>query len=215
MDSSKKWKIDNDFMQLKENLIKRNYNVEIFNHSYGVTEYLKQKIKKDKLIGVGGSTTLEEIGLIENMVDSGYNVLNRNKAGLSREEKHKLQKRALTSDVFICSVNALSIDGQIVNIDHTGNRVASILYGPSEVYLIVGYNKVCWSLEGAIERAKFIAAPLNAKKSEKKYSPPCLSLGQCIQCSSSDSICSTMTIMERSHEKNRINILLVKEMLGF
>ncbi|SHK46637.1 lactate utilization protein [Paramaledivibacter caminithermalis] len=215
MNSNIKWKIDNDFNLLKENLVTRNYKVEIFENSDELIEYFKNNIKKEKVIGVGGSTTLSEIGLIENMIDSGYNVLNRNKAGLSREEKHKLQRAALTSDVFICSVNAISIDGQIINIDHTGNRVSAILYGPREVYLIIGYNKVCWSLDEAMNRARLFAAPLNAKRSEEKYSPPCLKHGQCVRCNSNKSICSVTSIMETCSEKGRIKVLLVKESLGF
>jgi len=124
-----------------------------------------------------------------------------------------LRRKSLLVDLFITGTNAVTESGQLVNLDMIGNRVAAIMWGPKNVLLIIGRNKICGDIEEAMVRIKTYAAPVNTMNLDKKT--PCRETGVCHDCKSPDRICNYWSIAEKSFTKNRIKIILVNEELGF
>ena len=168
-------------------------------------------IPENSTVSWGGSVTIDEIGLKKAVIDGGYNVINRDEAG-APEERTELMRKALTCDVFLMSANAVSEDGQLVNIDGNGNRVAALCFGPKEVIVVAGMNKVAGNIEEAYARARKFAAPVNAQRFN--LGTPCNRTGMCSDCLSPDSICSQLVVTRRT-SGGRIKVILVGEDLGF
>ena len=169
-------------------------------------------IPEGSVIGWGGSMSAQEIGLIEKVCQGNYMVYNRDTCK-SPEEKREVQLNIFHSDFFLASTNAITEDGILVNIDGVGNRVACIAWGPKNVLLIVGMNKVVKEVDDAVSRARNEAAPINAMRFD--LSTPCSKTGACANCKSPDSICSQILVTRFSKEKGRIKVILVNEDLGF
>ena len=131
----------------------------------------------------------------------------------NRKETIRLKKNSLLADWFLTGTNAISSKGHIVNIDHSGNRVAAMLYGPENVIIIIGKNKIEETLEDAINRAKNTAAPLNAKRAG--FNPPCVELNKCIDCNSKERVCNSLVIIEGQAQKDRIKLFIIDQELGF
>lgn len=163
-------------------------------------------------VGWGGAHSAEEIGLIEAVRHGNYTAFDRN-AAANPQERVKTMKRCLTADVFLCGANALSLDGQMVNIDGIGNRVAAIVYGPDTVLVVAGMNKVCDTLEDAVTRARTVAAPINKQRFATKT--PCEVTGSCANCKSDDCICNQILITRNCRPAGRMKVILVGEDLGF
>jgi len=165
----------------------------------------------------GGSESVEEIGLLEAVKKGPYTVLDRD-ATETQQQRLDVMRRAFQCDYFLMGSNALSADGQLVNIDGGGNRVASLTFGPAHVIVIVGVNKICDNLDEAILRARHTAAPLNAQRvltlAGKGTPTPCTVTGICADCNSPECICNTIVITRRSGVPGRIKVLLVGEQLG-
>ena len=159
----------------------------------------------------GGSMSIKEIGLTQAVHDGNYVVYDRDQA-TTPEEKTEITKKAFFSDYFLASTNAISEDGILVNIDGNSNRVAAIAFGPKNVIMIVGMNKVVRSEEDAMARAKHIAAPINAQRFGKT---PCTVTGKCSECKSPGCICCQTMITRFSLAPKRIKVILVNEELGF
>ncbi len=163
-------------------------------------------------ISFGGSVTLSEIGLIDFIKNSDYTVYDRATAH-TPEEQRELYGRIATSDVFFTSTNALTMDGELVNIDGLGNRVACIIAGPASVVVVAGMNKVVRDVDSAIKRVRNIAAPPNSVR--LGMSTPCAELGICGNCLADDCICCQVVVTRKSRIPNRIKLILVGENLGF
>jgi L-lactate utilization protein LutB len=170
-------------------------------------------IPKSHTVSWGGSVTFEDSGLKERLVESGYNVIDRDKAH-SPEERTERMRQALLCDTFLGSSNAVSEDGQLVNIDGFGNRVAAMTFGPKQVILIVGLNKVAKTVDDALVRARTIASPLNAQRFPN-LKTPCNETGECGNCLSVDSICSFIVTTRLCKPAKRIKVILVGQDLGF
>lgn len=169
-------------------------------------------IPQEDVVSWGGSVTIDEIGLLD-AVKERNKVIDR-AAAATPEEKTELMRQALLCDTYLMSSNAISSDGQLVNIDGNGNRCAALIYGPKQVLVIAGLNKVTGSLEAAMDRARNVAAPINAKKFAGLQTP-CYKSGLCGDCLSADCICSQIVITRTSRNKGRIKVILVGESLGF
>lgn len=170
-------------------------------------------IPEGSSVGWGGALSAQQIGLIDALNAGNYNTIDRDKAA-NPAERVKLMKQCLTADVFITGANALSMDGQMVNIDGNGNRVAAIVYGPDSVVVIAGMNKAVDTIENAVQRARTVAAPMNMQRFAALQTP-CQVTGQCANCKSGDSICNQLLITRNSKPAGRIKIILVGEELGF
>lgn len=167
-------------------------------------------IPKGAAVGWGGAMSAQQIGLLDAMNEGEYNAIDRDKAP-NMEEREKAMRACLQADYFITGANALSVDGQMVNIDGMGNRVAAIVYGPKYVVVIAGMNKVVDSLEAAVVRARTVAAPAN--KQRFPLQTPCAVTGVCGNCKT-EGICNQMLITRNSKPIGRIKVILVGEDLG-
>ena len=137
--------------------------------------------------------------------------------GLGKEAAMDVRRKGLLADVMVASTNAITLDGRLVNLDGTGNRVAAMIFGPAKVILVVGMNKVAWDLEAAYARVRTVAAPANNIRLAEAYGlkNPCLEDGRCHQCMSETKICNIWSVIEGSSVKDRIHVVLVGEDLGF
>ncbi|MBO7251143.1 MAG: lactate utilization protein [Oscillospiraceae bacterium] len=163
-------------------------------------------------VGWGGALSAQQIGLLDAINQGNYVALDRDKAA-NMQEREEIQRKCLLADWFITGANALSIDGQMVNIDGNGNRVAAIVYGPKQVLVIAGMNKVVDTLESAVIRARTVAAPMN--KQRFPLQTPCEVTGTCADCKSDSCICNQILITRNSKPAGKIKVILVGEELGF
>ena len=197
--------------KLKENLLKKGYDVKTFDDIDGTVEYLNNTIDQ-KTVGFGGSVTLHEIGI--------YPMLKKHNKVYWHEELEEdmtvmeARKKAAEAEIYLSSVNAISLNGEIVNIDNTGNRVAAMTFGPREVYLILGRNKICNDLNEAVDRARNIAAPLNAKRLNKK-TPCAIKADKCYDCHSEERICRNLSIFWKRPLGLKYHIVIIDKDLGY
>lgn len=157
----------------------------------------------------GGSCSIEEIGLIDELKSGKYHYIDRSAA----PDRHKAELEAYDCDVFLGSTNAITEDGILVNIDGNSNRVSAYAYGPKKVVLIVGINKVAKDVDAALKRARNIAAPINTQRFN--LNTPCSKTGSCLNCKSPDTICCQFLITRYSRHKDRIHVILVNDKLGY
>jgi len=163
-------------------------------------------------VGYGGSLTLDELGIKDVLKKGNYQFIDRGRSETSAEELFKLRRESLLSDVFLCSTNALTKDGKLVNIDGIGNRLAALTFGPKKVIVVAGLNKVVDDVEEGLKRIRNSVAPLHARR--RGWKVPCANTGYCMDCRSADRICGTITITEFQREKGRLTVMLVGESLG-
>lgn len=174
-------------------------------------EALAQALKlipEESKIAMGGCASAKEIGLIDALQSGNYHYIDR-----SKMEPREGMMAAYDADVFLSSANAMTDDGILVNIDGNSNRVSCIAQGPKKVIFIVGMNKVCSDLDGAMKRARNVAAPANAQRFE--VDTPCKKTGKCFDCKSPDTICCQFLITRFSRHVGRIHVILVNDSLGF
>ena len=166
-------------------------------------------IPEGSTVTMGGAMSAHEIGLVEALKAGNYSFIDRDQMA----DKRAAMLAAYDADVFLASANAVTDDGILVNIDGNANRVSAIAQGPRKVVFIVGMNKVCSDLDGAMKRARNVAAPINAQRFG--LSTPCSKLGTCMDCKSPDTICCQFLITRYSRHKDRIHVILVDDNLGF
>ena len=169
-------------------------------------------IPEGSSVGWGGALSAEQIGLMKALHAGNYSVIDRDLAK-DMEERERLMKECMFADVFLTGANGLSLDGQMVNIDGSGNRVAATIYGPKSVIVVAGMNKVEDTVESAIIRAKTIAAPMNNQRFGNNN--PCSVTGTCGNCKNETCICNQIVITRHCRPVNRIKFILVGEALGF
>lgn len=167
-----------------------------------------------RTVSWGGSVTFQvATGLYEQLKESpDLELLDTYDKNISDSQKQELRRQALLADLFITGTNAITENGQLVNLDMTGNRVGALTFGPKWVIILVGRNKLVANLDEAMYRVKNYAAPTNAMRLDKKT--PCVKTSFCEECKSPDRICNTWTITEKSFPKGRIKIVLINEDLG-
>ena len=166
-------------------------------------------IPEGSSVTMGGAMSAHEIGLVDALKKGNYNFIDRDAC----EDKRAAMLAAYDADVFLASANAITEDGIMVNIDGNSNRVSAIAQGPRKVVFIVGMNKVCDDLDGAMKRARNVAAPINAQRFG--LNTPCAKTGACMDCKSPDTICCQFLITRYSRHKDRIHVILVNDSLGF
>jgi len=194
--------------KLIEELKKRNIEGFYFETKEDALKKVLEMIPKDKIVSCGGSATLHEIGLHVALKNEGYNFLNLDDAQGSKA-KDKVAHQALSSDYYLMSSNAISITGELVNIDGYGNRVSSLIFGPRNVIVIAGINKIEPNLDTAILRVKKYAAPITMLIFKRDYS----SFDELSKVA--EGACSQLVITSMSTNKDRIKVILVGECLGF
>jgi L-lactate utilization protein LutB len=183
-----------------------------FDQAAAAVEKVLALIPPGDTVSWGGSLTVDGLGIQGLLEKRGAKLIDRDKAG-SREERTELMRRALLCDTYLCGTNALSEDGQLVNIDGNGNRVAAMAFGPRQVIVVAGINKVVKTVEDALERARTIAAPLNAQRFPG-LKTPCNETGSCANCLAADSICNYIVTTRRCNPPGRIKVILAGQDLG-
>lgn len=177
-------------------------------------EYIMAGANESLNVGFGGSMSIVSLGVEQRLREQGKEILNHGPATFSREEKLEIMRRQLTCDLFLSGCNALTLNGELVNIDATGNRVGAMLFGPRKVIVVVGRNKlVDGSPQDAIERVKEWATPPNAKR--LNFKTPCAATGFCSDCNSPDRLCRVTTIIDRRPRLTDLHVLVVNADLGF
>ena len=216
--------IKNQRVYMNPNIIKRNdllaqkvikglksRNMEGF-YAHDKEEALKIAlglIPEGSSVTMGGCMSAVEIGLIDALRSGSYNFIDRD----ASEDKRAAMLAAYDADVFLVSANAMTEDGVIINIDGNANRVSAIAQGPRKVLFIVGMNKICSDVDGAMKRARNVAAPVNAQRFG--LDTPCAKTGSCMNCKSPDTICCQFLITRFSRHAGRIQVILVNDNLGF
>lgn len=163
-------------------------------------------------IAWGGSETLSQIGLLEELKASDYVIYDRMSA-TTPEERRELYGKIVTADYFLMSSNAITLDGELVNVDGASNRVACLCHGPENVIVIAGMNKIVPDVESGVKRVRNMAAPANAVR--LGTDTPCGTIGRCGNCLNADCMCCQIVVTRRSRIPNRIKVILVGEELGF
>lgn len=209
--------IQNDFYQLQAKTIIKNLEKRHMKGFYCTSkeEALKlvlSLIPEKSSIAWGGSESIKEIGLINALYTANtYTLYDR--AKVSPDQVDYTLRQAYFADFYLMSSNAITLDGELVNIDGTGNRVSALTFGPKEVIMVVGMNKVTKTLEAAIDRIQNIASPQNALRLNRKT--PCGITGVCGNCLSPDCMCMHTVITRNSRVDGRIKVILVGENLGY
>jgi len=194
-----------DWTKLTENLERRGFTVRSFATAREAADYLDREIDGVS-VGFGGSMTVQEMGLYPRLAAHNNTIWHWDQAGL---------EEAITTDVYICSVNGLAETGEIINIDGTGNRVASTLFGHKKVYLVVGKNKIAPDYDKALWRARNIASPKNAQRIGVQT--PCAVKGdRCYDCKSPQRICRALVVLwEKPKSTETMEVILIDEELGY
>lgn len=193
--------------KLTQNLLKEGFLVSHFATAEEACAYLNGAIDGVS-VGFGGSQTVRDMGLYEQLQTHNDCYWHWDKAN------NVIPEEATRATVYICSLNGVSENGELINIDGGGNRVSSTLYGHQKVYFIIGANKIAPDYDAALWRARNIAAPLNAKRLEKKT--PCVTTGRCMNCASPERICKALVVLwEKPVLAGDIEVVLIDQPLGY
>jgi L-lactate utilization protein LutB len=213
MDKNLKFVVDERIKRTMENLEKHNISAYRAEDEEEALKKIGELIPEGSTIGIGGSMTLFEIGAIDFIRKGNYKVLDRYKEGLTPAEMKEIFRKGFFADAYLTSSNAVTENGELYNVDGTGNRVASMLYGPDRVIVIVGINKLVKDIEEAVLRVEETAAPANTKRLNK--GTPCTVTGYCMDCNSEGRICNEYTIIRRQGIKGRIHVIIVNKELVY
>lgn len=193
---------------LKEN----HFEAQYFSKASQALEALWKMIPEGATVGIGGSLTLTQLGLVDELQKRPVKLLNPFAKGLSPEESDRIRREIFLADFFLCSSNAVTEDGKLYNIDATGNRVGAMMYGPKKVILLCGVNKIVKNIAEAQKKVQEWAAPMNAKR--LGYKTPCGVTGECNDCSSPQRICNAYVILAKKPRRTEVTIFLIGENLG-
>lgn len=195
-----------------KNLAKRNMDGYYCPDAASAVTLALSLIPEGSSIGWGGSMTLNETGLMDALKEHAYTLIDRSTAS-TPEECQQIYAKTVLADYYLMSTNAITLDGQLVNIDGTGNRVACLIHGPEHVLVLAGMNKVCTDVESAMKRVKNCAAPPNTVRLSCKT--PCAVTGTCGDCLSPETICCQEVVTRYSRIPGRITVILIGEEYGY
>lgn len=213
MDNNIKWVEEQRIKRTMENLQKNNMEAYFVEDNSALIEKISELVKEGDTISVGGSMTLFETGVIEFLRKGKFNFLDRYEEGLKSDDIKDIYRKTFSADAYFVSSNAVTENGELYNVDGNGNRVAAMIYGPDNVIVIVGVNKIVRDVQEAIARNKKYAAPANAKRLNRDT--PCAKVGYCMDCSSSQRICNDYVLIRRQGQKGRIKVIIVGKELGY
>jgi L-lactate utilization protein LutB len=194
-------------------LEKNGFTAAYFPDRVSAAAHLLSLVKDGASVGLGGSMTIRAMDVGQKLIEKGCTLLDHGKAELSLDEKNAIRRKQLTADVFLCSSNVVTMQGEMVNVDGSGNRVAAMMFGPGRVIIAVGTNKLVNTLEEAHTRIKTVAGPVNNKR--LNYANPCVETGKCMDCRSKSRICNLTTIIRRRPPFTDIHVLVIGEELGY
>ncbi len=193
-------------------LTKNNFTATYVQTHQEATDKLLELIPAEATIGFGGSVTLDQLEIITKLEQRGNPVLNHTKTGLNPQEIRAIRRQQLLADVYLSGTNAVTLDGKLVNVDATGNRVGAMIFGPDKVFIVVGINKVVKDVAEAENRVRLWASPPNNKR--LGYANPCSQTGVCVDCQGPTRICNITTIMHKRPKLTDVHVIVVGEELG-
>ena len=195
-----------------KNMAKRQINGIYCKNREEALEKIFELIPVGASIAWGGSSSIKQVGVLDRAANGQYVCLDR-KAVSTKQEEKEIYGKICTCDYFFMSSNAITIDGELVNIDGTGNRLAFLCFGPEHVFVVAGMTKIVANVEEGISRTRNVAAPPNTVRLGRNT--PCATTGKCHDCQSDDCICANTVITRRSIPSGRITVFLVGEELGY
>lgn len=196
-----------------QNFKKRNIEAFYCEDSASAVALAMELMKDGGTVGMGGTETVKQSGLLDAVLSADHlQFIDRNKSQ-TPEEKKAIFIETMQSDYFLMSSNAITVDGELINIDGNGNRVACLIHGPEQVIILAGMNKVVNDVDEGITRVGIHAAPPNAARLGTRT--PCAALGHCGDCHSEDCMCCQIVVTRHSRHKGRIKVILIGEELGF
>jgi hypothetical protein len=222
---SRKWYFETLGERVVKSLKKNFFEAAYFPAVGEARDFVLSKIPDNSTIGVGGSVTIRELGLIEELENRGHVVTHHWKPelghgadggrveGFVRGSDFEVRRKAMMSDIYLCSSNVITTDGKLVNMDGFGNRVASMIFGPRQTIIIASVYKIVTDVKAAIEKIETMTAPMSAHRGHAKV--PCASTGICTDCDSPDRACCVMSIMHKKPKAAEILVVLVGEEVGF
>jgi hypothetical protein len=196
-----------------EAFYKNGFEAIYFPNGEQTSKFIMNNIVKGDKVGFGGSMTIKKLGIQGKVESIGGIVLDHGDPSLSPDEKMETMRGELVCDVFLCSSNAVTLDGELVNIDGVGNRIAAMSFGPKKVIVVVGVNKICKNEAAAFQRLEQIAAPKNSKRLNMPN--PCTKTGVCSDCKSDSRICKIYSVIKRKPSRTDITVVVVGEDFGF
>jgi L-lactate utilization protein LutB len=212
MNKYKKWQSQLIAREMVEILKSKSYDAHYAEDLNEAKQIVLDMIPHGSSVAVGGSETLAEMGMVDIFRGPEYKFFERYKTS-SSEERIEVYRQSLLADFLVTSTNAITVNGELVNVDSSGNRVAGIVFGPKRVIIVAGTNKVVDTLEDALKRLKKIA-PMNALRNNHKT--PCIETGRCMDCQTPSSMCNSISIVNHGMKfKGRISIIMVAEEAGF
>ena len=194
------------------NLKRNQFEAIYFKTAIEASEYICNRIKPGMKVAFGGSMTIRALGIREKATAMGAALIDHGKPGLTEAERLEEMRRELTSDIFLCSTNALTLRGELINVDGYGNRVAAMIFGPGQVMVVAGINKLVRDEQAAFERLKNTAGPMNMKRLGRNT--PCTSDGICHNCCSEERGCRAYTIIRKQPAQTPTTVIIIGENLG-
>ncbi|BCS55148.1 lactate utilization protein [Geobacter sp. SVR] len=208
------WTHEQKCQKAVESLGKNGFEALFCSSPQEAFEYIMREAADAHSIGFGGSMTVAGLGVEAHLREQGKEILNHGTPGLTPEQRLEINRRQLTCDLFLSGCNALTLSGELVNIDATGNRAAAMFFGPRKVIVVAGRNKlVAGTSQEAIDRIKDRATPPNAKR--LSFNTPCARTGFCSNCNSPERLCRVTTIIDRRPRFSDVRVLVVNADLGF
>jgi hypothetical protein len=212
MSSPKEWSIEKMLEKTARALSSNYFDVHTFTNKESLIAAVTKHVTEGMKIGIGGSLSVRGIGLLEKFSEINVEILDHWKQGLTKEEINSIRLSQLTCDLFLSSANAITENGDIVNIDAFGNRINAMTFGPKKVIIVAGYNKIVPDVNSALDRIKRVAAPLNAKRLNLPL--PCAETGYCLDCKAEARICRITSIIQRRPSGTDVSVYLINEELG-
>ena len=215
-DPNSRWIRDRRLDRFRSVMLSRGIESDFVETPSEALAFVLEWLPRDLVVGLGGSTTLRQMGLWEALDNLGMAVINQQLPALTKEERHELRRRNVTTDRYVMSCNALVESGAIVVMNHTGNAVAALAFGASHVLIVASANKLVRTVDEAIGRIHDEVAPANSHRSGE-FRPPCYEGGICNEaaCVWPDRLCNKLLILTGEALVGRVRLLIVGEPLGF
>ncbi|MGC7872202.1 lactate utilization protein [Desulfosporosinus sp. SYSU MS00001] len=196
-----------------EALKKNEFDAVYFATAEEAAAFIMNHVKPEMTVGFGGSMTIKNMGIQDKVNAVGGKVLDHGAPGIAPEEKIAISRQEMLSDLYLCSSNAITLDGMLVNVDGLGNRVAAMSFGPKKVIIAAGVNKLCKNEAAAFARLEGIAAPMNNKRLETPN--PCTKNGVCVNCQAPTRICRVYSVMRKKPMAADITVLIIGDSCGY
>lgn len=212
MDENIIWHRKTIISKTAKNLEKNNFSVITSENDISATNDILNLIAKNDVVGIGGSKTIYQLNIIKELEQRNQKLL-YSKPGTSKEESLNIRRLALTSDVYMASPNAITMDGKLLFLDSIGNRVCGMIFGPKKIIAVAGFNKITSDIDSGWDRIKNIASPINCKR--LGLNTPCITTGICQDCDSEQRICNVEVVLRKKPKNTEYYVILIPKELGY